>query len=227
MEIRKPPGRLSCHSRILSVTASQLLAQGSRVIYTQGESETKNDSLKCTHERLMGKPHIDGVISCDKWLTRIPVYSSSSVQTPNPSNGKSCIRNQVILSKLVGESELEQGSRSWVDSDSTGSAWIFVLTLESELGEDSSHRQRWKCIKNCLFLFCSILKFSFGLQTDYPSSINNLLLSYHKIRYCLPFMYHYGSTSFSDPVFLSWDLEILFLKTVSADSCSGGKLLLL
>lgn len=90
MEIRKPPGRLSCHSRILSVTASQLLAQGSRVIYTQGESETRDDSLKCTHERLMGKPHIDGVISCDKWLTRSPsTYSSSSVQTPNPSNGKS------------------------------------------------------------------------------------------------------------------------------------------
>ena len=44
MEIRKPPGRLSCHSRILSVTASQLLAQGSRVIYTQGESETRDDS---------------------------------------------------------------------------------------------------------------------------------------------------------------------------------------
>ena len=90
MEIRKPPGRLSCHSRILSVTASQLLAQGSRVIYTQGESETRDDSLKCTHERLMGKAHIDGVISCDKWLTRSPsTYSSSSVQTPNPSNGKS------------------------------------------------------------------------------------------------------------------------------------------
>lgn len=90
METGKPSGRLSWHSRILLVTASQLSAQGSRVIYTQGESETRDDSLRCTHERLMGKPHIDGVISRDKWLTRSPsTYSGSSVQAPNPSNRKS------------------------------------------------------------------------------------------------------------------------------------------
>ena len=105
---------------------------------------------------------------------------------------------------------IRAGSRSWVDDDFTGSMWVFLLTLESELGEDSWHRQRWKCIKNCLFFFLFYFEIFFGLQTDYPSSINNLFLGYHKVCYCLTLIYHDGSTRFSNPVFLSWDLETFY-----------------
>lgn len=89
-----------------------------------------------------------------------------------------------------------------VDDNSTGSAWIFDADPRIRIRR-TLHIGRGGNALKIVFFVCFYFEIFFGLQTDYPSSINNLLLSYHKIRYCLPFMYHYGSTSFSDPVFLS------------------------
>lgn len=92
MEMSKAPSRPFLHTHILALTTSQLLAQRSRVIYTQCESETRVVSLKATHERLMRQPRIDGVISCDKLLTRSPSTCPSSLrQNPNPRNRKSML----------------------------------------------------------------------------------------------------------------------------------------